>query len=106
MLRVKQFDIKKVDQSWIDSELEALEKKMQRLSDMCDTTKLKVLTSERFIDKYVPIKCQAQIGETLKAVLNSSALDKLDVYEFAKYGELNSNVLDQTTTQVSDEMKT
>ena len=35
------------------------------MGDICDVVKIKTSTAERFIDKYIPIKIQTQISETL-----------------------------------------
>lgn len=75
------------------------------MGDICDVVKIKTSTAERFIDKYIPIKIQTQISETLYSVLGKSYLDKLEQFEFEKYQELNNNVLCEEQVNVPDEMK-
>jgi hypothetical protein len=58
---------------------------------------LKIQNLERFIDKYIPIKIQAQMSETLHGIAPKAMLDKLDMFESEKYVELNANVLDDKT---------
>ena len=49
---------------------------------------------EHFIDKYVPIRIQQAIGETLKTVLTRNQQNKLENFEMEKYKKLNEDVLD------------
>ena len=52
------------------------------------------MTMEHFIDKYVPIRIQQQLGETLTAVGNTNLIQKLETFEMEKYKSLNEEVLD------------
>ena len=46
------------------------------------------------MEKYIPIRIQSQISETLNGVLPRSQLNKLDNYEMEKFNELNLRILD------------
>jgi hypothetical protein len=46
------------------------------------------------VEKYIPIRIQSQISETLNGVLPRSQLNKLDNYEMEKFNELNLKILD------------
>ena len=52
---------------------------------------------EHFIDKYIPIRVQQLIGETLTAVATQGQLTKLQNFEMEKYKKLNEDVLDDET---------
>lgn len=51
-------------------------------------------TVENFVEKYIPIRIQSQISETLNSVLPRSYLNKLDNYEMEKFNELNMKILE------------
>ena len=40
----------------MDIELDNIRQKMSNVLDIVDTVKIKTMTAERFIDKYIPIK--------------------------------------------------
>ena len=48
-----------------------------------------------FIDKYVNIRIQTMISDTLNAVSNRRMLNKLETYEVKKFKDLNFVVLDE-----------
>ena len=91
--QVESWDIKKVNEVDMNRQLDQIRERVKAMGDICDVVKIKTSTAERFIDKYIPIKIQTQISETLQSVLGKSYLDKLEQYEFEKYQELNNNVL-------------
>ncbi len=51
-------------------------------------------TVENFVEKYIPIRIQSQISETLGQVLPRSQLNKLENYEMEKFNELNLKILE------------
>ena len=57
----------------------------------------KIKTMEHFIDKYIPIRVQQLIGETVVAVANQSQQTRLQNFEMEKYKKLNEDVLDDET---------
>ena len=42
-------------------------------------------TVENFVEKYIPIRIQSQISETLSAVLTRSQINKLENFEMEKF---------------------
>ena len=46
------------------------------------------------MEKYIPIRIQSQISETLGAVLQRSQLNKLENFEMEKFQKLNNAILD------------
>ena len=54
---------------------------MDKINLDLDTKESKIRTLEQFIDRYIPIRVQSQISETLGAVLSRQYLNRLDVYE-------------------------
>ena len=64
------------------------------INDQIDVQKNKLMTMEHFIDKYIPIRIQQQIGETLNTVGTRTILQKLENFEMEKYKNLNEVVLD------------
>jgi hypothetical protein len=51
-------------------------------------------TVENFVEKYIPIRIQSQISETMGQVLPRSQLNKLENYEMEKFNELNLKILE------------
>lgn len=51
-------------------------------------------TVENFVEKYIPIRIQSQISETLGQVLPRAQLNKLENYEMEKFNELNMKILE------------
>ena len=62
-----------------------------------DGNKNNVKRMEHFIDKYIPIRTQQQIGDTLKSVLSQSMLQRLQNFEMEKMNKLNEDLLDDET---------
>jgi hypothetical protein len=61
-----------------------------------DANTVKILNMEHFIDKYVPIRIQKQVGETLQAIGNASMLKRLENFEMEKFKLLNEDVLNDS----------
>ena len=53
---------------------------------------LKLMTTNNFIDKYLPFYTQAQISETLHCCLSTTQKRKLIQFEDKKFKELNNNI--------------
>lgn len=49
-------------------------------------------TVENFVEKYIPIRIQSQISETLSVVLTRSQINKLENFEMEKFQVLNSGI--------------
>ena len=63
-------------------------------------------TVENFVEKYVPIRIQSQISETLEAVLQRSYLNRLENFEMEKYKQLNLAILeDDGTSNLTEIMR-
>ena len=54
----------------------------------------KIKTMEHFINKYIPIRIQQLIGQTINAIGSQSQLTRMQNYEMEKYKKLNEDVLD------------
>ena len=54
---------------------------------------LRLKTTDKFIDKYLPFYMQAQISETLHSCFNSILEEKLIKFEEKKFKELNTNIM-------------
>ena len=52
------------------------------------------ITIENFMEKYLPIKIQSQISDTVKIVTDKKSRKNLDLYEQHKYEELHSAILE------------
>ena len=77
--------ISKEDASAAQGTVERLEKALKVITTDLDKKQNKIQTVEQFIDRYIPIRIQSQISETLGAVLTRQLLTKLEHYEQAKY---------------------
>ncbi|CDW88205.1 UNKNOWN [Stylonychia lemnae] len=51
-------------------------------------------TVENFVEKYIPIRIQSQISETLACILNRSQMNKLENFEMEKFQQLNLVILE------------
>lgn len=51
-------------------------------------------TVENFVEKFIPIRIQSQISETLASFLTRSQMNKLENFEMEKFNELNLRILD------------
>ena len=49
---------------------------------------------ENFVEKYMPIRIQSQLSETLRALLSPAMIDKLDDYEEKTFAKFHSKILD------------
>ena len=49
---------------------------------------------EHFIDKYIPIRVQRLIGDTISAIGSKSQLTRMQNFEMEKYKKLNEEVLE------------
>ena len=61
-------------------------------------------TVENFVEKYIPIRIQSQISETLASVLSRSQLNKLENFEMEKFKSLNLVILDDDGSSNLKEM--
>ena len=73
-------------------------KKKQELKNIEHDVKLfknsnHVLTHDNFYEKYIPIRIQAQISETLKAVLGGKERRRLELYDNDKNSLLYQSLL-------------
>mmetsp|Transcript_681 Transcript_681/g.734 ORF Transcript_681/g.734 Transcript_681/m.734 type:complete len:119 (+) Transcript_681:960-1316(+) len=71
---------------------------MKKVHEELDTRTNQFNTVENFIEKYVPIRIQSQISETLSSFLTRSQLSKLENFEMEKYQILNRAILDDDGT--------
>ena len=88
-----------------------MDEKMASINDKfkqnLDQKEVKLRSVERFVNLFLPIRCQTQISETLGACLPRQALAKLDNYEQEKFVQLNDAVLgDFKITDLGNSMKT
>ena len=62
---------------------------------------------EHFIDKYIPIRIQKLIGESINAIASSSQLTRMQNFEMEKYKRLNEDLLnDEQHPELIDLMRT
>ncbi len=73
---------------------EEVQQVLQSINIDLDKKENKLRTLEMFIDKYVNIRIQTMISDTLNAVSNRRMLNKLETYEVKKFKDLNFVVLD------------
>lgn len=66
----------------------------------------KIKTMEHFINKYIPIRIQQLIGQTINAIGSQSQLTRMQNYEMEKYKKLNEDVLDdESNPELMDLMR-
>ena len=66
----------------------------------------KIKTVMHFIDKYIPIRIQQLIGETIAAIGSQSQHTKMQNFEMDKYKKLHEDVLDdENNSELIDLMR-
>lgn len=73
--------------------LELVNDKINVINDKLDAHRSNSDKIEMFIDKYIPIRIQSQISETLQCILTRQLLNKLEFYEHDKFRQLNEDIL-------------
>ena len=65
----------------------------------------KIKTMEHFIDKYIPIRVQQLISETIAAIASHSQAQRMQNFEMEKFKRLNEDLLkDETKPELIDLM--
>jgi len=49
---------------------------------------------ENFVEKYMPIRIQSQLSETLRALLSPAMIDKLDEFEEGAFAKFHARILE------------
>lgn len=70
---------------------------MNGFMEQLDECRVKCITLDRFVDRYMPVRIQTQICDTLHKVLSASSKNRLQKYEIVTFRKLNNEILaDQT----------
>jgi hypothetical protein len=93
---ISSLDSRKQDKGDSNEQRLAIQKMLDVHTDEMDANTVKILNMEHFIDKYVPIRIQKQVGETLQAIATASMLKKLENFEMEKFKNLNEDVLNDS----------
>eukprot|EP00347_Sterkiella_histriomuscorum_P004867 403358786 len=73
------------DRMW--AEIHKMQKELDEKTNQFNTV-------ENFVEKYIPIRIQSQISETLACILNRAQLNKLENFEMEKFQQLNMVILE------------
>ena len=84
----------KADKSAVEENSSNINQIILEHSRTLEDNKNHSLTIENFMEKYLPIKIQSQISDTVKAVTDKKSRKNLDLYEQHKYEELHSAILE------------
>jgi hypothetical protein len=96
----------KSDKVLVINEMNQVNQTLHRHSKDIEYQHNQCLTIENFMEKYIPIKVQTQISETLKAVLDKKSLKYLDLFETQKFEHLHSAILDDDgNPAIADQVK-
>jgi hypothetical protein len=96
----------KSDKVFVINEMNQVNQTLHRHSKDIEYQHNQCLTIENFMEKYIPIKVQTQISETLKAVLDKKSLKYLDLFETQKFEHLHSAILDDDgNPAIADQVK-
>lgn len=87
---------KKLDESKFKAKMGKIDKSSGQIKVLLENTINHFKTIENFIEKYMPIKIQNQISDTLKYVLDKKIQKKLDHYQKKKFSTFHSQILDDT----------
>ena len=96
-LKQKKLNIKKFDQ-----EFRYLLNENQYLKNHIEETKNKLLTTDNYLEKYLPFRIQTFISETLHAVLDKKSRLILHEYEDDKFGEMHHVILEDNGVSYLD----
>ncbi len=84
----------KQDKSIMEEMKEKMWTEIMKMQKELDEKTNQFNTVENFVEKYIPIRIQSQISETLACVLTRSQLNKLENFEMEKFQVLNSVILE------------
>jgi uncharacterized protein YlxP (DUF503 family) len=90
---LKKLYIQKEDKKGVQDNFDVIQVLIDKIHADLDKKESKLQTVERFIDRYVPIRIQSQISETLGSILSQNMLAKLEQFEHDKFQQLNEEVL-------------
>ena len=89
--------VTKQDKSNFQEQRQLIQGQFDDINNDTDTLKQKMSTMEHFIDKYIPIRVQKLIGESIASIGSHSQLQRFQNYEMEKYKKLNLEVLEDET---------
>ena len=70
------------------------EQRLQDLQEQTDKQRNHSFTLENFMEKYVPMRIQSQISETLNSCLDRKGMKFLALYEKQKFEDLHNMILE------------
>lgn len=88
----------------VELKMQQTEDKINKINQDLDKKEAKIMTIESFIDRFIPIRIQSQISESLGSCLPRRYLNKFDVFEYEKFKKLNDDVLKNSDIQIMEKM--
>lgn len=76
-----------------------IEKQLSTVNSDLDKKQSQILNIEHFMDRYIPIRIQQQIAESIKAISGRTQLLKYENFEMEKYKVMNQEVLSDEQDQ-------
>ena len=90
---LKNLGIGKLDLSSYRLNQDKFEKDMASFAEQLDSCRVQCTTLDRFVDRYLPVRTQTLICDTLHEVLGQSSRHRLQIYEIEAFKRLNNAVL-------------
>ena len=84
----------KADKKMMLDETKQINKTLKKHTYVLEDHHNHSLTIENFMEKYIPIKIQSQISETMKSVLDKKAKKNLEAFNTHKFEQLHSAILE------------
>ena len=79
--------------SFHDQRME-IQRELDTINKEIDKNENNIRKMEHFIDKYIPIRVQQQISESIKAILPQSQVQRWQNFEMEKFCRLNEDLID------------
>ena len=71
-----------------------IQRELDTINKEIDKNENNIRKMEHFIDKYIPIRVQQQISESIKAILPQSQVQRWQNFEMEKFCRLNEDLID------------
>lgn len=86
--------IEKQEKSNFQEQKAEIQASFNLVNENLDKKENEIKIMQNFVDKYVPIRIQQQIGQTLKYVGTHGMQQKLENHEMERFKTLNEDLLD------------
>ena len=91
--KLADIDGKKLDAAEFHQNSHKCDHWFDEMQQKLDETRIQCTTLDRFVDRYLPVRIQSQMGQTLHSILGVNSKHRLQLYEITAFQKLNNAVL-------------